>query len=449
VISRPVLTLVYKCHGGGVMFVVDRRDVMKIREFIRRILGGDSVPERGARATIPFDWEPAGPMAARPNSLPGQGADVPFVCPGCRALWMVRRQHASEGMLLCLACNSLLDSESADAGQQVSPKLIDAVHARTARIRLHWFAGFVSEYPDPTDEDTQAVSLNLGTGLITLHAATGQVHRFEDANVKDADGFATFREHPTWVQVQHRPATSSGPGLPAEECFDYVAVVPAPDDEQRWRARPRDDDGPSTNRRQLVGRSPHVRIESVGAMKGGGPLSPLCDLVRPAVLGARVVLTASDRTEATAQAVWFHLDQGLVSALRPGDVINLTRSPRGGLALSVVRGNALVVAIGAVTAVPLAPDLKATVRRDQVVGHSSDGGFETGCRWLHPVHITTAEAVPRKPKGFTIRTWYGAWPVPQDSDECVSIVRHGRFPELATFASTHLLATSDALHVQR
>ena len=182
-------------------------------------------------------------------------------------------------------------------------------------------------------------------------------------------------------------------------------------------------------------------------MQGGGPLSPLCDLIRPAVLGARVALTASDRTHATAQAVWFHLDEGFVRALRPGDIINLTRSPRGGLALSVIRGNALVAAIGAVTVVPLAPDLKATVRRDQVVGRSLDGGAETS--WLHPVHITTAEAVPRKPKGFTIRTWYGAWPVPQDADECVSIVRQGSFPELATFASTHLLATSDALHVQR
>jgi hypothetical protein len=315
------------------------------------------------------------------------------------------------------------------------------------RIRLYWFDGFVTEYPEPIDEDTRAVSLNVEAGRVVLHATSGVVHYFYDAHDQDVDGFAIFREQPH-LQVEHRPATSPGPWLPLEERFDYVAVIPASGGKPDWRARSRDDGGQSTNERRLVGKSPHVRIESAGVRKGGGQLSAFCGINRPLVVASRVVLTASDRTDATASAVSFHLDQDLVGALRTGDVINLTRSPRRGLGLSVIRGNELVVALGAVTAVPLA-DLKATVRRDQVVRSIPFGAAIDRSPWLHPVQITTADRVPRKPKGFTISVWYGAWPPPQDADECVSIVRTGSCPKVAAFASTHLLATSDALHVTR
>ena len=90
-----------------------------------------------------------------------------------------------------------------------------------------------------------------------------------------------------------------------------------------------------------------------------------------------------------------------------------SRSPRGGLGLSVILGNQLVVALGAVTAVQLAPN--------------ENYG----------------------PTRATIRTWYGAWPPPQDADKCVSIVRAGSCSDVAACASTLLLATSDALHVKR
>ena len=207
---------------------------------------------------------------------------------------MVGRQAVSEGMLWCLECHSTLDSTTATTGQPVSLALIDAFHARAARIRLHWFAGFVTEYPDPIDEDTRAASLNVETGLVVLHATTGVVHRFEDGLEKDADGFAIFRERPMDVQVKVCRAMSSGPGLPVEERFDYVAVVPAAGGELNWHARSRAEDGQSTNERPLVGRSPRVRFESAGVLKGGGRLSALCDVTRPAVLATRVVLAASE-----------------------------------------------------------------------------------------------------------------------------------------------------------
>ena len=78
------------------------------------------------------------------------------------------------------------------------------------------------------------------------------------------------------MEVEHRPAASSGPRLPREERFDYFAVIPAAGGELDWQARSREEGGPSANERRLVGKSPHVRIESAGALKGGGPLSALC-----------------------------------------------------------------------------------------------------------------------------------------------------------------------------
>jgi hypothetical protein len=57
----------------------------------------------------------------------------------------------------------------------------------------------VSEYPNPLDDDTQAVSLNDEAGLVVLHESTGALSRFEDAHDQDADGFAIFREQPAEV----------------------------------------------------------------------------------------------------------------------------------------------------------------------------------------------------------------------------------------------------------
>src|SRR5262245_26498298 len=67
--------------------------------------------------------------------------------------------------------------------------------------------------------------------------------------------------------------------------------------------------------------------------------------------------------------------------------------------------------------------------------------------WLHPLEITTREHPPRKPRAYQITQWYRAWPPPEDADECVSIIRPGVYPATDAFAATHLLAMSDALHV--
>jgi hypothetical protein len=346
---------------------------------------------------------------------------------------------------VCFICHARLDAKAAEAGRRISAAVVDALNARSRGIRLYWSAGWVSEFPDPLDEDTQAVSQNAETGLIVLHAADGEVLYFEDAHASDSDGFLVFREQSREVRP-YRPKLDPAPRLSAEDCFAYTAVVPEVAGD--WHAaRLADDGGPNVGRR-LVGHAPAVRLEAVGMLKGGGRVSALCDLVRPEVLATRVTLTASDPAQATARVASFHLDESLVTAFRPGDVIHLTRSPRGGLAMSVIRGKDLVVALGAVSALPLG-ELKATVRRDQVAQRIPPDGDDRHMPALHPVQITTADEVPRRPRGFTIRTWYGAWPSPHDSDECVSIVRKASCSEVAAFTSTLLLAASDALHVER
>ena len=178
-------------------------------------------------------------------------ADVSFVCPNCQAISTIRRQDNAQSACFCLQCHSHFDREGAGAAQPVRA-LIDAHRARTARIRLYWFDGFASEYPDPIDKDTRAVSLDVKAGRVVLHASSGVWHRFDAVRCQDVDGFAIFREQPS-VQVEHRPPTSSGPRLPPEERFDYFAVIPAAGGELDWHARSREDGGQSTTERRLVG----------------------------------------------------------------------------------------------------------------------------------------------------------------------------------------------------
>ena len=285
--------------------------------------------------------------------------DLPIVCPSCGALLVFKRELFSERPVH-VRCRQ---------ARSVSKEALGDLAARTACIRLRWDAGYVSEYPDPRDEDTRIVTLNADTRMVTLENADMSGICFQDSGEKDEDGYSIYRQIPTGEQqAEHVPDAASRALLPVAETFDYVATVPAIGSGE-WRVRSRDlfyDTEQQAKRSCLIGLSPHLHVEPVGRLQGGGPLSPLCDLIRPSVLASRIVLTAHDRTDATAAAAWLHLDQGLVDALRPGDVVNLTRTPRGGLGLSVVRGGDLFVAVGAVTGVPLGSDLKVIVRRDRL-----------------------------------------------------------------------------------
>lgn len=367
---------------------------------------------------------------------------VEFRCRQCGALTAFSRVRFVQAFAQCLHCWTDFRE---DAVAQASPHLGPQESSLTtaiARARLHWYAGYISEGSSVFD-DAQAVALSRDTTAIVLHEHGGLICRFKQSDELDEEGCVVFHEVPHQPQTAYHPPPPSTARVASNEIFDYSVRIPPKGQAARCARR-----SEASHLVHLVGASPHLRLESVGMLRGGGVLSRLCrHIIRPAVLGTRVTLTAADGDNAHVSAASFDLDEGLVNVLREDDELNLTRTRRGGLALSVLRDGRLLVALGAVSAVPLGPDLEVVVRRDRL---SKDpppaGGTNAAFPWLHPLEITSGHP-PRRPKGFTIRVWYRAWPPPEDADECVTILRTGACPETAAFASTHLLAMDDALRL--
>lgn len=90
-----------------------------------------------------------------------------------------------------------------------------------------------------------------------------------------------------------------------------------------------------------LGASFQVSIEEAG-------IAPDACEERPAVLRLSLTLSGGEHT------VRGHVDRELRRALAGGDVVWLGVDRRGGVGLSVVRGDRLVCAVGAITGVPLA-----------------------------------------------------------------------------------------------
>ena len=80
-------------------------------------------------------------------------------------------------------------------------------------------------------------------------------------------------------------------------------------------------------------------------------------------------ITRSRRREklhASASSLSFSVDRELVAMLRENDSLNITRTPRGGFGLSVIRDGNLIAAVGAVSYVPLGPDVSVHTPGDLV-----------------------------------------------------------------------------------
>ena len=155
-----------------------------------------------------------------------------MVCPKCGAVFVVKREQLSNERrpITCLQCWSMLSGErAAEAVRRARSLSHEGRAARTMRIRLRWEAGYVSDYPDPLDDDTSAVMLNVETGKVTLHANGGAVHYFTDSGEKDEDGFAIYRELRLDQQAEPPCVAPSRALLPASQTFDYVATVPEAD----------------------------------------------------------------------------------------------------------------------------------------------------------------------------------------------------------------------------
>lgn len=137
--------------------------------------------------------------------------------------------------------------------------------------------------------------------------------------------------------------------------FDYEAVVPDRfrEGSEAWRARLRDSATPpkeGIEADRLVGHSPQILVSDAGRPARPGTSA---DGFRPNVMRARVSLIATERQHAAVASVSFYIAASLVSLLRARDTLHLSRTPLGGIGLSILRDGTLVAAAGSLSAVPL------------------------------------------------------------------------------------------------
>ena len=152
--------------------------------------------------------------------------------------------------------------------------------------------------------------------------------------------------------------------IPPSGTFDYVATVPGPaaDGSFECQAHVRQPMPLHWERligSRLVGHAPVLRVTDAGITPDPGPN-------RPRVMRSRVTLTASSRQHAQIAAASFHLDEALFLNSRPGDLIHVTRTSCGGVGFSILRDGELVVAVGAVTSVPLGRSVRARTPMDPI-----------------------------------------------------------------------------------
>jgi len=233
--------------------------------------------------------------------------------------------------------------------------------------------------------------------------------------------------------------------MPPSGTFDYVLTVPERIGDNGFECRAavrkaivRTGDRLFDSR--LVGTTPLVRVADAG-------LTPDASPQRPAVMRSRITLTAASRQQATVSEASFHVDTALVSSMRPGDELHLARTNCGGLGLSVLRGGELVVAVGAVTAVPLGPKVRATIPGDLIedataVFQRRDPGFRfREC----PVEVSVSSSRsilygPRRNiEDYRVFLVHGFLAGVPGTNECGAIYHTGACPDAAAAASAMLM----------
>ena len=156
--------------------------------------------------------------------------------------------------------------------------------------------------------------------------------------------------------------------IPPCGTFEYVVTVPASGMAECSPCPvgvrdPVEHTGDELHDARLVGLSPRLEIIDAG-LTPEDPASSTGGIVRPKVLRSRMTLSASKKNLASVRAVSFHVDRSLTLAWRPGDLVHLSRTNCCGLGISVIREGILVVAVGAITSVPLGSGVQARIPWD-------------------------------------------------------------------------------------
>jgi len=142
--------------------------------------------------------------------------------------------------------------------------------------------------------------------------------------------------------------------------FDYAFIVP---------------EGARSSTRRIEGTLREPPEGEQERLIGHAPLMVTEEYQREAwQLYSRITLTPRDRY-ATARSFSFSVDRALITMLREGDVVHVSRTPCAGLGLSIVRDGQLVAAAGAICHVPLGPDVSVRTPGDLV--RQSERIFQT------------------------------------------------------------------------
>lgn len=159
--------------------------------------------------------------------------------------------------------------------------------------------------------------------------------------------------------------------LPRRAQFDYEAIVPVRRDGTTFECPVRSIDGTRLDgtpfrAEGLVGREPLLTVTDAG-------LTPDANPTRPSVMRAALTFTATARDGAIVRTACCHVDRTLVRHFQPRDVLRFTRTGTGGLALAAFRGGRLLVAIGAITRLPLGDGVDARMPLELVT--AAEGVF--------------------------------------------------------------------------
>lgn len=234
--------------------------------------------------------------------------------------------------------------------------------------------------------------------------------------------------------------------IPPQGTFEYVAVVPdRPGTGFSCVAqlrRPLGTNAQDTARARLVGPTPLLQVVDAGATPNPGPRNP-------ATLRTRLRLTAAERQNASVSEASFILDQGVISALRAGDLLHMARTSCGRIGVSAIRSEQLIFAVGAITAVPLGSDFQARVpddlvREAEAVFRKRDSTFNFAeypveVRVLDERHIRYNGRMKLGP--FEMWVLHGHYFGLPGRNECVSVVRTGACPVVDANSSALFLDT--------
>lgn len=158
----------------------------------------------------------------------------------------------------------------------------------------------------------------------------------------------------------------------------------------------------------------------------------------------RLVIIASEQPNASVRNVSFAIGDAVKLAARPGDQLYLTRTGSGGVGVSMLRHQKLILAVGAVTAVPLGTELQVRAkprREDLRSGFATSTWLEFGIGNQSP---TLRDRETSEVEGYFIyveRCWKDGEP---GTDECVSIcIADDLKMRISAMRSAILLANTD------